>query len=174
MRDCRRRLLLLVLLAGPALCAGQDEGFEKAMYGKYLSPVESFGYIEATQYHSGRERREEHGLKAWKVDEEMSTFLRRQFKKNFADIPYVPVGGLNWTDNPGVGRLRCEIWLHGDSYPMAYHVACMLGAGARSRVLYDAALGITSRNDTDKTVKEAVGHMVSKFALLFFRARGDL
>lgn len=174
MNDYKRRLLLLVLLAAPSLCAGQADGYEEAMYGKYLSRVESFGHIAATRYHSGREKREDEGLKAWEVDEEMSNFLRQEFRTDFTNVPYESVSPREWARNPAIGHLQCQIWLHGDSWPIAYHVECMLGAGKKNRLLYDAELGIVSKDEADKVAKAAIDRMVAKFALIFFRARGEL
>ena len=144
------------------------------MYGKYFSRVESFGRIEAMRYHSGREKRADEGMMVWETDEEMSEFLRQEFKTDFVDVPYEFVDSLDWARNPAIGHLQCHTWLHGDSYPIAYHVECMLGAGEKNRVLYDAELGIVSKDEADAVVNEAMDRMVAKFALIFFRARGEL
>jgi len=177
----KRLLLSVVFLAVPALSAGQAEEFKKAMEEeqlssemsrKYLTPVTSFGYIYANRYRSGRDKREGQSSDYWNIDEEMSSFLRLRFKNHFANFPYKFVGTFGSGTNPEIGRLQCYIWLHGDSYPIAYHVECYLGAGKKSRVLHDATLGITSEDRANNDIQEALDRIVSKFARIFFRARG--
>lgn len=174
MNDIKHRWLLFVLLAVPSLCAGQADGYERATYGMYLAPVESFGYIQVKRYHSGRERRADEGLRVWEIDHETSTLLRQEFSTDFFNVPYQSVNSLEWAKDPAIGHLECRNWLHGDIYPIAYHVECMLGAGVEDRVLYDAELGVVSKDDADAVVKEAIDRMVARFALIFFRARGEL
>lgn len=181
MHISKRLLLSAVFLGVPSLCAGQggefknameEEEIASAMSRKHLVPVTSFGYIYATRHHSGRDKQEVRKLNVWEIDEEMSSFLRSRFKNDFANFPYEFVGSLEWSRNPRIGHLQCKIWLHGDSNPIAYHIECNLGAGNRPRVLYDATLGITSKDKASNDIQEALDRMVSKFARIFFRARG--
>ncbi len=172
------RLLLLVFLFVPLVCSGQDDEamkeYEKGAYGKYFTPVTSFGYIYANRYHSGSDKHEGEEVDGFDIDQEMTDFLQLRFKNNFADIPYEFVSPFEWAKRPEIGNLRCAIWLHGASYPIAYHVECKLGTGEKNKVITDATLGITSNDGANKVIKEALDRMVSKFALTFFRVRGEL
>jgi hypothetical protein len=179
----KRLLILAVFFCVPWLCAGQSEKYKTAMEEeqlqsdiskKYLTSITSFGYISANRYHSGQDKRKGQRYDAWDIDEEMTSYLRSRFKNNFANFPYEFVAFFGWSKDPKIGHLQCKIWLHGDSYPIAYHVECKLGAGNKSSVLYDATLGITSKDRSDKDIKAALDRMVSKFSRIFFRARGEL
>ena len=173
-------LLFAAFLAVPSLCGGQGDEFKKAMEEEelagamakiHLTSITSFGYIYANRYHSGRGKREGRKSDVWDIDKEMSNFVQLRFKNNFANFPYELVELFKWAKDPTIGHLQCHIWLHGASYPIAYHVECNLGAGSRSRVLHDATLGITSPDRASKDIQEALDRMVSKFARIFFRAR---
>lgn len=144
------------------------------MYGKYLNPVTSFGYIYATRYHSGTEKSVGDESLGFDIDDEMTNFLQLRYRNSFADVPYEFVSPFESIKYPEVARLQCATWLYGDSYPMAYHVECKLGAGKKSRIVTDATLGITSQSDADRDIKGALDRMVSRFALIFFRSRGEL
>ena len=171
-------LLFVLVVARPSVAAQNDEididaaEHVKALYGKYLNPVTSFGYIYATRYHSGTEKKSDETL-GFDIDDEMTDFLQLRYRNNFADIPYKE-NLFKTVNHPEVARLECATWLQGDSYPMAYHVECKLGAGKKSRIVTDATLGITSPSEADRHIKSALDRMVSRFALIFFRARGEL
>jgi len=187
----KRLLLTLVFLALPSLSAGQGEEFRRtmeeerisaAMSRKHLTPITSFAYIIARSYHTGRDKQEGQGFNAWDIDEEMSSFLRLRFQNDFRKFSYEPqpmldrgpkIGALQCKicKDPKLGTLQCKIWLHGDSYPIAYHVDCILGPGARPRALHDATLGIATEDRATKDIQEALDRMVSKFARIFFKAR---
>ena len=139
---------------------------------KYLTPITSFGYITTNRYHSGHEKRQGHTDDVWYIDEEMSRFLQLRFQNAFGKFPYKFVGAFGVGSDPHIAYLECSIWLHGDSYPMAYHVECFLSAGKKWRVLHDATLGITSNESANGDIQMALDRMVSKFARIFFQARG--
>ncbi|OAI44393.1 hypothetical protein AYO43_09215 [Nitrospira sp. SCGC AG-212-E16] len=173
--------LWIALLLVPSVSAGQADDFKKQMSEeeiagsraeKYLAQVTSFGYIYVTRYHSGQDKQIRQNIDAWEIDEEMSKFLRQRFENDFAKFPYKFVSPFEWGKNPKIGHLQCRAWLHGNSYPIAYHVECNLGAGPKSAVLHDASLGITSVDRADKDIQEALDRMVSKFARIFFQVRG--
>lgn len=180
----RVKLLLLsvVFLAVPSLCAGQGEdfdrqardAFDKSMYGKYLSPVTSFGYIYVNRFHSGVEKPRGKGISASEIDNEMTDFVQLRFKNNFASIPYKFVDPLEWSSNPTIGHIQCMTWLHGAAYPIAYHIECNLGAGKKSKMLHEATLGVTSPDRANGDIRAALDRMVSTIALRFFRARGEM
>jgi len=174
-------LLAVVFLALPLLCAAQSEEFERTMdwelfsvdrSRKYLTPVTSFGYIVANRAHTGQDKRQGQTDDVSYIDEEMSRFLQLRFQNAFGKFPYKFVGAFGVGSDPQIARLQCDIWLHGESYPIAYHVECFLGAGKKWTVLQDATLGITSNERANGDIQMALDRMVSKFARIFFQARG--
>lgn len=177
----KRLLLSVVFLALPLLCAAQSEEVERTWDAEqfsvdrsrnYFTPVTSFGNIEAFRYHTGQKKRQKQADDTSYIDEEMSRFLQLRFQNAFGKFPYKFVGAFGVGSDPKIAHLQCNIWLHGDSYPIAYHVKCLLGAGKKWTVLYDARLGITSNERATSDIQVALDQMVSKFARIFFQARG--
>ena len=172
-------LLLIALLMTPLVSVGQDDEaflreWDKAVHGKHLTPITSFGYIYVNRYHSGQEIPDGKKSKGFDIDDELTDFLQLRFKNNFADIPYEFGNLFALVDRPDVAVLQCYVWLHGDSYPVAFHIDCRLGIAKKSRILTSARLGVTSMDNSDTVVKEVLDSMISDLALRFFLARGDL
>ncbi|MEX0958010.1 MAG: hypothetical protein WDZ63_01840 [Burkholderiales bacterium] len=151
------------------------KALERMLYGD-LTRIESFVVIYVLVQ----------GTDLWKADSEneiglssaqMSDYLRLRYRNNFADIPYVELTeGLFGSEeiNRTRGRLWCAVWTVGDSYPVAFHVECQIGTLHEPNVLRRAVLGYARKELAIEEIRKEIDSMLTEFAQVFFRVRGEI
>ncbi len=171
------KLILLLLLIHCPVLAEENAGkqlfdqFNEWLRHRYrdVKLIEKFGFIN--MYVKAREEDHRIGLS----DEELTSFLKLRYKNNFANVPYKKTNrNISEEDKKKIGTLWCAVWTVGKNYPIAYHVECRMGTYSNDRIFGDATLGFGSKENVPDSIREAVDRMVSGFAILFFKYRGEL
>jgi hypothetical protein len=62
----------------------------------------------------------------------------------------------------------------GTDYPVAYHVGCSGGNFENSSFWNDAFLGYGSKTDVPTSAKEAIGKLIERLAIVFFKVKGEM
>jgi hypothetical protein len=169
-----KTLLLATLLSVSSLGYAQEapkdfaKRMEDILYGD-LRKMEYVGYIYA---HVKNEESSKIGLN----DEELTNYVKLRFKNSFAGVQYKNLGNniSNVSNKSAVGYLWCGVWTVGDDYPIAYHIECRFGSMQNPRILTDAVLGYGNKNNVPDTIKKSLDDMMSRFAIQFFKTRGEL
>jgi hypothetical protein len=138
-----------------------------------LSKIKDFGLIRVV-FHGENEKKI--GLN----NIELSNFLRLKYKNNFAGFPYNSIfnrkDAFNEMIKKKIGMIIVTIWAVGDNYPIAYHVelkAKCLGSDALD-TYEDAYLGYSYKAKIKGSIRKSIEDLVEKFAIIFFKARGEL
>ena len=175
----RYKSALLSLLLGAVLCfftfnasAEQKQDaktfIDNLLYGE-LKHIESFGfiYVHIENTESSRLQLNENDL---------TDYLKLRFKNNFSGVQYKDKTNslADIKDPKKIGNLWCGVWTVGDDYPVAYHVECQLGSFQKDRILTDAVLGYGSKRNVPDTIRKSIDDIVSRFAVKFFKVRGEM
>ncbi len=156
----------------PSVKKESHNEFLKAMYGE-LSSIKLFADNKVRELGSA----EKIGLN----EKELTEYLRLRFKNSFVGVehktivghPITEVAKMDLPKNKAIGQLIIEVWTVGDDYPIAFHIK--LTAGNLDENIYeDSTLGYGSKNNVPHTVRETISDMVDRFAIIFFKVRGEL
>ena len=161
---------LALAMSGSAV-AQDFPGIEREVYGKYLKPVKTIGYAAVNSFRSSDSSKSEGRMRVSEVDEQKTKHLHARLAALFPGVPYSEVIPLSWLRDDSVAYLMCNTWLHGEEWPIAFHVECRLGAGAKPRVLTDATLGITSPERASEDISAQVDQLVERIAGTFAATR---
>jgi len=170
-------LFILISAFAPAQLSAQEKGFSESdiyrvIYSGLLK-IESFGNIRVA--FEGKDA-EKIGLK----EKDLTDLLKLKFKNNFAGIPYKDQSDKileiykNKAIAPTIGNLIIKVWIVGDDYPIAYHIELIAGSFENMNNYKNAVLGYGSKSNVPDTVKKTIGQCVEEFAVIFFKARGEL
>ena len=108
--------------------------------------------------------------------EELTQFMRIQFARYFAGVPYRSIDVSQWSDEKNrrtMGRLSCRVWIEGDESPVAYQVKCQISTSDHLNILGDASLGYGPKDKVAVIVRQQIDRMVESFALIFSRVRSE-
>lgn len=148
---------------------------EKRLYGE-LAAIKYFGNINVVV--EGTDVLKPNSKNAIGLSsEDLTQYLRLRYRNNFADVPYREIDYSKFppaSERPNIGNLWCKAWTVGDNYPVAYYVECKMGTLMKFDVGHDAALGYGNASTTKDEIRKSIDRMVTEFAQLFFRVRGEL
>lgn len=165
---------LATALSAPAFAQKPEKpNLDKLLYGD-LGKIKSFFMIYARVEGTDPAKRDKNEIGL--DDDQLTEFLRLRFKNNFAQIPYkenydydMPV-----KEREEMGLLWCRAWTVGSTYPIAYHVKCMIGSKEKAEIISDETLGLGSRDVALQAIRSSMDRMVTKFAVMLFRMRGEI
>jgi hypothetical protein len=145
--------------------------FYRYIHSDYLT-IKSFGWISVSF----------EGDDAKKIglnENQLTDFAKLKFKNNFSDIQYTDRSNNLaevLTDDKSaatVGLINIRVWIVGDDYPIAYHVAIQAG-GLKNPSYKNAYLGFGSKRNVPDTVKKAIEEFIEEFAVDFFKVRKEI
>lgn len=152
---------------------------EEILYPKFKE-IEFFGILTVSLVGEGTTQL---GLN----EQELTDFFRLKYKNNFANFPYKPaVNPFDFFDDEKifnkVGIIKIRVWtVHRDFsedaiiVPVAYHIRLSSGCIASPQLEYDQEyLGWCRKEDTNKSIKDAIAGLMESFAITFFKARGEM
>lgn len=163
--------LILAFAFSRTAIANEIPGLERELYGKFFQPVKTIGLVMVHSYRSGGAKNSEAKMQIAETDEGKSSHLRARLVDLFPGVPYSSKPPLSRHRDTSIAYLLCDTWLHGEEWPIAYHVECRLGAGAKARVLTGAALGVTSPEKESEDVSQQLDKIVERLARKFSLAR---
>ena len=149
-----------------------------------LSGIESFGIISVQT----RGNAAEVGLE----ESQLTDYLRLKFKNNFAGVKFHDLVGQFISDETGavlaylamlsqneeeakkVGTIRCFVWTVGKNDAVAYHVWCEAGDWMKGRIWDREVLGFDHPSKVALSVKNDLRELIENFAVVFFKARGEM
>jgi hypothetical protein len=168
--------LLLIALSTPAAFGQSNDSqmreFEQFMYGD-LKNISRFAFVYAHIKNTDGTKASDIGL----TSGDMTSYLRLRFRNNFANVKFEADDKFfskSETDRSKMGYLWCGIWTVGTNYPVAYHAQCIMGTGAKLRLVEDEVLGYANKENAIAEIKKALDDMLARFATTFFRVRGEI
>jgi hypothetical protein len=152
---------------------------EEILYPQFKE-IEFFGILTVSLFGDGATQL---GLN----EQELTDFFKLKYKKNFATFPHKPaVNPFDFFKDENifnkVGVIKIRVWtVHRDFsendiiVPVAYHVRLASGYMASPQFDYNQEyLGWCLKENTNKTIKEVISQFVERFAITFFKARGEM
>jgi len=161
--------IIVLFLVLPCYGEQKERSIEQRQYPEF-SGIESFGIILVYLDFDPRHQKKL-GLKR----EELNDFLILKYKNNLADFPYKKA---SWSDRltfpEDIGVIYLKIITEGVEYPIAYWVELNVGNDANWNVYEHGKLGYCDKNSIVNEIKGAITGLMERFAIAFFKARGEM
>ena len=129
-------------------------------------------------------------------EKKLTDYLRLKVKNNFADIKFIndyteyyikqrddniPMfkdfkRNPDYIDRENVGFIGLTVWVVGNNYPVAYYIRCTFENFTECNSLMNelSTLGYGSKDNVPDRIKKFIGEYIEKFAIDFYKARGEL
>jgi hypothetical protein len=141
---------------------------------KDLRPISFLGSISVSVYTTTSDNsKSETDLSP----EDLMQYLRLQFGRYFADIPYRSIDASRWSDpenRSSMGRLSCRVWSNVNSTPAVFQVKCKISTSDHLNIIDDTSLGYGPKEKAAAIVREHIDRILEGFALIFYRVRNEL